>query len=120
MYHGSRADSVCELNELNRLGGTSFPTPLDDDGGRSHQNDATAVYVRQNSELQAELTQSRQQSSKRTGSTQAGSTSSTGQGKDDRSRRESQATSRCSRCVARLECTVFRGELAQRCRDCMS
>ena len=37
------ADSVCELNELNRLGGTSFPTPLDDDGGRSHEGDATAV-----------------------------------------------------------------------------
>ena len=42
---GSGADSVCELNELNRLEGTSFPTPLNDDGGRSRQNDATAIYV---------------------------------------------------------------------------
>ena len=61
IYHGSGAESVCELNELTRLEGTSFPTPLDDDGGRSHQNDAIAVCVgagtvwtRQNRELQAE------------------------------------------------------------------
>ena len=66
--YGSGADSVCELNEWHRLEGTSFATPLDDDGGRSHPNDATAVYVGsgrvdsgKNSELQAELAKSRQQ-----------------------------------------------------------
>ena len=44
VIHRSGADSVCELNELNRSEGTSFPTLLDDDGGRSHESDATAVY----------------------------------------------------------------------------
>ena len=64
--HGSGADLVCELNELNRLEGNSSPTPLDDDGGCSHQNDGTAFtsaldgLTRQNSELQAELAESRQ------------------------------------------------------------
>ena len=33
--HGCGAHSVCEMNELNRLEGTSFPTPLEDDGRRS-------------------------------------------------------------------------------------
>ena len=68
--HGSGADSVFELNELNRVEATSFPTPLDGDVGRSHhairtmQQQFTSALdglTQQNSELQAEVAQSRQQ-----------------------------------------------------------
>ena len=54
---------VCELNELNCLEGTSFPTRLDDDGGRERCN---SILPRRldgftSVDLQAELAQSRQQ-----------------------------------------------------------
>ena len=42
--HRRDSSAVCELNELNRLEGTSFPTPLNDDSGRSHESDATAFH----------------------------------------------------------------------------
>ena len=38
---------------MKRLEGISFPTPLDDDGGRSHESDATAVYDGAGQEIRA-------------------------------------------------------------------
>ena len=66
IYHGTGAGSICELNELNRLEGTSFPTSLDDDEAaiRTMQQQFKSALdglTRDNSELQAEVAQSRQQ-----------------------------------------------------------
>ena len=113
-----RTESFIMVAEQDRFAnGTSFQTLLDYDGGRSHQNDATAVHEGCGRFCQASfwfascIDPEQTASSKRVCSTQAGSTSST----LGRRRRESVWSHDCRKAQVASRVLEMHGEIGVQC-----